>query len=97
MTQQQILKYHQVCRKAVETFGWEKQSLIAIEEMSELQKEIIKKHRGQQNEQHLAEEIADVQVMLEQLVIMFGISEEVERELKFKMDRLERKIEGRAT
>ena len=85
-----------VCHLAVETFGWEKQSLIAVEEMAELQKEIIKKHRGLNNEMHIAEEVADVLVMLTQLIDMFDIQDRVEMELQFKIDRLQRKIGGRA-
>lgn len=86
----------EVCRMAVDTFGWEMQSLIAVEEMSELQKEIIKRHRGLQNDMRIAEEVADVMVTLLQLVDMFDLRDRVDAELEFKIDRLEKKIGGRA-
>ena len=96
MTEEFCVHANEVCREAVDTFGWEKQSLIAVEEMSELTKEIIKRHRGLANFMHIAEEIADVQVMLLQLVYMFDLEERVEQSLRFKIERLKTKLEGRA-
>lgn len=60
-----------VLEKAIETFGPELQQLVAIEEMSELQKELCKRYRGFDNQEHIAEEIADVEIVLEQLTMMF--------------------------
>ena len=54
-----------VLEKAIETFGPEHQQLVAIEEMSELQKELCKRYRGFENHEHIAEEIADVEIVLE--------------------------------
>ncbi len=52
----------------------EKQVIVAIEELSELQKELCKALRGRKNTDNLAEEIADVYIMLEQMMIYFNIS-----------------------
>ena len=41
---------------------------IFFEEMSELQKELCKHDRGKDNREAIAEEIADVQIMLEQMI-----------------------------
>lgn len=49
------------------------QKVIAIEELSELQKEITKDLRGKGNKEHIAEEIADVYIMLSQLTMMYDI------------------------
>ena len=64
-----------VYAKAIITYGVEMQSTVAIEELSELQKEICKMLRGIENKDHLTEEIADVQIMLDQLKIMYDIYE----------------------
>ncbi len=61
----------------VEFFGPAHQSLVCIEEMSELTKELIKFERGESNYEQIAEEIADVQIMLEQIIRIYGVNEEV--------------------
>lgn len=72
----------------VATHGSLLQHVIAVEEMGELQKEVTKFIRGKGNIDHLIEEIADVQIMLWQLMVMHEISdEEIEREIEFKIDR----------
>ena len=71
-----------ICRQAVNHFGYQSQSLMAIEEMAELQKELCKHFRGKSNFYQIAEEIADVQIMLEQMIILHDCREAVE-EWKF--------------
>lgn len=73
----QIIKY----------FGCKTQCVVAIEELSELQKEICKHLRGLGNVHHIAEEIADVQIMLEQLQRIFDCHSEVELMKKQKIQR----------
>lgn len=51
------------------------QLAVAIEELSELQKEICKSLRDKTNIDNIVEEIADVTIMLEQLKIYFKISD----------------------
>lgn len=62
---------------ALTTFGANCQLVVALEEMSELQKEICKALRGDLNPRRLAEELADATIMLEQLRQIFGINEPV--------------------
>ena len=50
----------------------DKQIVVAIEELSELQKELCKHLRDKTNMQNIIEEIADVVIMVEQLCIYFG-------------------------
>ena len=57
--------------EAIHTFGEEYQEEVAVEEMAELTKEICKNWRGKDNRAAIAEEIADVTIMLEQLRIIF--------------------------
>lgn len=64
---------------------------VAIEEMSELTKEIIKWKRYKNNGDAVAEEIADVEIMLEQLKIMHNNTTQVEAWKRIKIDRLRNK------
>lgn len=73
--------------KIIEHFGNKNQCIVAIEELSELQKEICKHLRGLGNVHHIAEEIADVQIMLEQLQRIFDCHSEVELMKKQKIQR----------
>jgi NTP pyrophosphatase (non-canonical NTP hydrolase) len=59
----------EIYQKLIDKFGVEHQELILIEEMSELTKAIIKKSRGL--EHNIEEEIADVQIVLEQLKLAY--------------------------
>lgn len=81
-----------VLEKAIETFGPEHQQLMAIEEMSELQKELCKRYRGFDNQEHIAEEIADVEIVLEQLTMMFRCREKVSEIRAEKVKRLWERI-----
>lgn len=77
--------------RAVQKFGKEKQLIVAIEELSELQKELCKELRGIGNAEHIAEEMADVKIILEELDIIFGNTNKV---LGYKISKLER-LKGR--
>lgn len=59
--------------KAVETYGKDMQLNVAIEELSELIKEICKNKRGADNIDHITEELADCYIMMSQLEIIFDI------------------------
>ena len=87
----------QVYTKALEYYGEENQLTVALEELSECQKEICKFLRGYGNAGHLAEEIADSLIMLEQVVYIFGLDEMVDQQVVRKIQRLECRIKGGAT
>lgn len=84
----------EICRAALEAFGAEAQMVMAIEEMSELTKELCKHRRGRDNVEAIAEEIADVEIMLQQMVILFDCAEQVETFRRYKLERLAERIEG---
>ena len=66
-----------------------------FEEMAELQKEVCKEKDGKGDIQHIAEELSDVYVMLQQLQIIYGITDEkVELEVQKKIERTLDRIEG---
>ena len=77
-----------VHKRAIEKWGCSTQAVVALEEMSELQKEICKHFRGSDNLDAMAEEIADVIIVLEQLQIMLELNEMVEKKLDAKIFRL---------
>jgi NTP pyrophosphatase (non-canonical NTP hydrolase) len=80
---------------AIQTFGERNQTVVAIEELSELQKELCKLLRGNcDNDEHIAEEVADVQIMLAQLVEMLDIKDMVQQYRQFKLRRLQSRIEA---
>ncbi len=58
--------------KMLKKYGAECQVLIAVEECSELQKAILKFLRGKCNSIEISEEMADVDIMLEQLKVVFN-------------------------
>ena len=80
--------------KAITKLGTEIQLVVATEEMSELTKELCKYKRGHENIPHIIEEIADVEIMLERLKIIFDIHEEVEQQKVYKLNRLEERLKG---
>lgn len=72
-----------ICNKAIHKFGYALQKIVAIEEMSELAQAISKSIRDK--EHNVEEEIADVEIMLTQLKIMYNMEKVDEfRELKLK-------------
>lgn len=77
---------------ALSLFGRDNQLIVALEELSEAQNEICKALRCQVNLDHLAEEVADATIMLEQVRLIFDINDKVCHEMDAKMDRLVRRI-----
>lgn len=67
----------QILGRAVSFYGSEIQRVVAIEELSELQKELCKSLRLGADRPHIAEEIADVQIMLEQMMMFYECHEDV--------------------
>ena len=61
----------------LDRYGKKMQSIVALEELSECQKEICKFLRDKGNIDHLAEEVADAAIMLEQITQMYGIMDKV--------------------
>lgn len=78
---------------ALNTFGPNLQLVVALEELSEVQKEICKVMRGGGSLLHLAEEVADGTIMLEQVRQLFGINEEVCKAMDGKVLRLRQRVE----
>ena len=82
----------QVYTNALIAFGEKAQMVVALEELSECQKEICKVLRGDGNMDHLAEEIADATIMLEQLRYFLGLNETVCQKMDQKIQRLDARL-----
>lgn len=80
--------------EAAETFGNNMQIVVALEELSEVQKELCKALRGKINIFNLAEEVADATIMLEQIRQMFNINEQVCGYMDEKVLRLRQRIKN---
>ena len=86
------------CR-AILTYGTQMQGDMCIEEMSELTKAILKYRRAENKnkneaeylEDDIIEEIADVQIMLDQMRIIFGDTQSQE---EYKLNRLWARMEA---
>lgn len=88
MNEQEVLK------AALDKWGADVQTMMVFEEMAELQKELCKHARGADNRVHIAEEIADVQIMLEQMMIIHDCKELVYDFRNGKIYRLKIRIEN---
>jgi hypothetical protein len=82
-----------VYARALNRWGITNQSVVAIEELSECQKEICKQLRGTGDMEHMAEEIADSIIMLEQLQMIFSIGNLVAHYMDAKIERLDARID----
>ena len=83
----------ETCRSIANHYGKEHQVLIAIEEMSELTKELCKYFRRYDRKKEIIEEVADAQIMIEQLIELFDINNEVDRMVDYKLNRQIRRME----
>lgn len=84
----------EIYREAIEKYGANHQMMMAIEEMSELTKELCKNMRGRNNRENIAEEIADVSIMIEQMKILFDCETSVCFYQDEKLQRLQKRIEN---
>lgn len=80
-------------QRALDTYGSLPQIVMVFEEMSELQKELCKYLRGRGSFEHIAEEIADVEIMLEQMEMLFCCTDAVRNERRRKVKRLKDRLD----
>lgn len=73
---------HEILQQAIGTFGEHAQEQMLLEEMSELQREAI------------AEAIASVEIMLDQMKLIFRCGHEVSVHRCRKLQRLEGRLRG---
>ena len=83
---------NEILLSALTKWGAGMQTVMVFEEMAELQKELCKSLRGKDNRGYIAEEIADVRIMLDQMVILHDCAEDVNVWRKVKLGRLEKRL-----
>ncbi len=82
-------------KQAIEMYGADMQLNIAIEEFSELTKEICKYKRGADNISQIAEEVADCYIMLEQIKFIFNLdSADISIIMTKKIERLKQRMKN---
>lgn len=81
-----------VYKAAFNKFGRNMQIVVAIEELSELTKELCKTIRYRRRSAGLLEELADAQIVIEQMRELFDPDGEVEELMAAKVQRLEERI-----
>ena len=86
----------EILKAAIARYGKTAQMVISMEEMAELTKELSKFLRGSHNEDAIAEEIADVRIMLDQMVILFDCRKQVDLIESGKLERLRKRLEDNA-
>lgn len=84
------MEKEEIYLKLIQKFGVETQSVVAVEELSELQKEVCKMLRKIGNVHNLAEEIADTLIVIEQLMLIHNCESEV---VLLKQQKLQRVYE----
>ena len=82
-----------VYRAAMDTFGEAKQTIKLHEEIGEFMAAFGQYSEGRDKLSHVAEEMADVHNMLDQWAVHLGCEDEVERQKRYKLHRLEQRIE----
>ena len=82
-----------IISQAIEIFGEDIQLTVAVEELSELTKEICKYKRGNNNKSEILEEMADCYIVLAELQKIFKIdSNDLNNMIKYKIERLRRRM-----
>lgn len=89
-------KYIKIINKIINKYGKKAQVLQTVEEMSELTKELIKNiNRGKDNESEITLEIADVLIMIIQLVEIYNIDgDKILGAMEYKLLRQDERMEN---
>ena len=84
-----------VYKQASDKWGEKAQIIVAIEEMAELTQALTKYLRTDQLCDNIAEELADVEIMTEQLRLIFDkLKYDIDRHKEAKIFRLQKKLES---
>ena len=71
------------------------QMIMAVEEIAELTQELTKLYRGKEPGPDLFNELADVQIMVEQMRTLFETDGQVDDQIEKKLERLEYRIRNK--
>ena len=87
------MKNKDIYNKAKQIYGIDAQITKAIEELSELQKELCKFLLDDGNMEHIAEEIADVKIVVEQVELILECKRKVKEHKRAKIQRLSDRLD----
>lgn len=80
-------------QKIIDYYGEDLQLTQVIEELSELTKEVCKYLKGSDSHEQITEEIADVLLMIEQLIIICGLNHsDITKIMQEKLERTLQRI-----
>lgn len=91
---------YELYKQVIEKNGVAAQMIVAVEELSELQKEICKFLRDKGNLDHLAEEFVDVEITMSELLVIFrsqNIFPLLDTWRGYKLDRLAKSVKKKGT
>lgn len=86
----------EICELAIKFFGADHQKIKAVQELNELAVEITKDFDGRADLNHIAEEIADVEIMLYQMKVVYDLFDSVDKWRHEKLVRLAETIAEQA-
>ena len=86
------MKRNELYDKAIEIYGYEQQETMVLEEMFELGKVITKGRRSEINKGDLVDEIADLEIVIEQMKQYHDIGDKVSARKRFKKKRLLKRL-----
>lgn len=93
MSKHDLVDHHtNIDKMALDTWGGEDQIFMLVEEMSELTQAISKRKRGL--EHNIAEEIADVEIMLSQIKLYLDLGNDIYKWKNYKYERMLKKLES---
>lgn len=89
-------KYIKIIKDIVNKYSKEEQVMQTVEEMSELTKELVKNiNRKKENETEIILEIADVEIMLAQLILIYDIDpDKLQGAIEYKLLRQKERMEN---
>ena len=83
-----------IIKKAIFVYGKTAQKVKAIEELSELSFAIAKDINNYTDINNIIEEIADVGIMLDQLIILYNCKEKADNARRIKLERLKERLQN---
>ena len=94
------MNFNEVCAQILDHYGRDKQEIQAAQELNELQSLMLRREdqRGETYIRNIVSEIADVEIMIEQIKQMHRITDDyVEDMIKYKLRRQLSRIEKEVT
>jgi hypothetical protein len=92
MGEYEMMSSKKICKEALAVFGGKRQIKKCVEELNELSVALLHCDDGKDTVEHVAEEIADVEIMLQQMTLLFGCRTSVEKHRARKLEQLAFKV-----